>query len=131
MLQGCAVQKLHSNERLLTVLADFVDGANIGMIESRRRSRLPAKAFERLRVSRQFVGQKLEGDEPAKLGVLSLIDHTHAATTKLLDDAIVRNGLVNQWRSLALCANCGILSEVLRKTHLQTINLLRTPIPHH
>jgi hypothetical protein len=41
------------------------------MIESRRGSRLPAETFQRLRVSRQFIGQKLEGDEAAKLGVLS------------------------------------------------------------
>jgi hypothetical protein len=48
-----------------------------------------------LRVSRQFVGEKFEGDEAAKFGVLSFIDHTHAAATELLDDAVVRDGLVD------------------------------------
>ena len=55
-LQRHAIQKLHGNERLLTVLSDFVDGTDIGMIKSGRRTRLPAKPFQRLRVSRQFVG---------------------------------------------------------------------------
>ena len=95
MLQRHAIEKLHGNERLLTVFADFVDGANIGMIESRRCTRLPAKAFQRLRVSRQFIGQEFEGDKAAKLRILSLIDHTHAATTKLIDDAVMRDGLVD------------------------------------
>ena len=95
MLQGCAVQKLHGNERLLTVLADFVDGANIGMIESRRRARLPAKTFQSLRVSRKIIGKEFEGHETAKLSVLSLVDHTHSATTKFLDNAVVRCGLAN------------------------------------
>jgi hypothetical protein len=28
--------------------------------------------------------QELQGDKPAELGILGLIDHTHAAATKLL-----------------------------------------------
>jgi hypothetical protein len=95
MLQGHAVQKLHGNERLLTVLADFVDGANIGMIQSRGRTGLAAEAFQCLRVSRQFIGQEFEGDEAAKLGIVSLVDHTHPAATGLLIDAVVRDGLAD------------------------------------
>src|ERR1700687_4589142 len=95
MPQRHAVQELHGNERLLAMLADFVDGANIGMIESGCRACLPAKAFQRLRVARQFIGQEFQGDEATKLGVLSFIDHAHAATAKLLDDAVVRDGLAD------------------------------------
>src|SRR4029077_3738076 len=98
MLQGCAVQKLHSNERLLTVLADFVDGANIGMIESRGRPRLPAKPFQCLWVARQFIRQEFESHEAAKVGVLGFIDHTHTAAAEFLDNAVVRNGLADhEW----------------------------------
>ena len=89
MLQRHAIQKLHGDERLLAMFADFVDGANVGMIESRRRTRLPSKPFQRLRISRQFIGQEFESDESAKLGVFSFIDHAHAATAELLDDAVV------------------------------------------
>jgi len=96
MLQGCAVQKLHSNERLLTVLADFVDGANIGMIESRGRPRLPAKPFQCLWVARQFIRQEFEGHEAAKVGVLGFIDHAHAAAAELFKDAVMRDGLPDE-----------------------------------
>ena len=97
MLQRHAVQKLHGDERLLAVLPDFIDGADVGMIESRCRPCLSAKPLQRLRVSRQFLGQELEGHEAAKVGILSLIDHAHAAAPEFLDDAVVRNGLANHW----------------------------------
>ena len=41
------------------------------------------------------MGQKLQGDEAAKLGVLGFIDHTHSTAADLFDDAIMRDGLPN------------------------------------
>jgi hypothetical protein len=46
------------------------------MIQSGRRTGFAAEAFQSLRISRQFIGQEFEGDEAAKLGILSLVDHT-------------------------------------------------------
>ena len=95
MLQGYAVQKFHGNERLLAVLADFVDGADVGMIESRGGACLAAEALQRLRVARHFVGQEFEGDEAAEVGVFGLVDDAHAAAAELVDDAVVRDGLAD------------------------------------
>jgi hypothetical protein len=52
---------------------------------------------ERLSIPGNFIGQKLEGDEAMQSRVLGFVYHTHAATTELLDDAIVRNGLADHW----------------------------------
>jgi hypothetical protein len=41
MLQRYSVEKLHNQERMAILLPDLVDGADIGMIECRRRLRLP------------------------------------------------------------------------------------------
>ncbi len=60
-----------------------------------KRPGFPLKTFQRLRILRDIVGQKFQRDEAAKLGVLSLVDHTHAAATELLDDAVVRDGLAD------------------------------------
>ncbi len=95
MLQGDAIQKLHGDERLLPVFADFVDGTNIGVVEGGGGPRLPAKAFESLRIARHFLGQELEGDEAAKLRVFGFVNHAHASAAKFLDDAIVRDDLVD------------------------------------
>jgi len=51
ILQSHAIQKLHHDERLISVLADLVNCADIGMIQGRGSSCLASKAFERLRVS--------------------------------------------------------------------------------
>jgi hypothetical protein len=62
------------------------------VVESGRCSSLAAKAFQGLRVFRQFVGQEFKGDETAQFGVLSLVDHSHAAATEFFDNAVVRGG---------------------------------------
>jgi len=56
-------------------------------------------------------GQELESDEATKLGVLSPVDHTHPAATELLDDAVVRDGLVNHER--AQDSGCNVRGAVM------------------
>jgi hypothetical protein len=41
------------------------------------------------------IRQELQGHEPAKLGVLGLIDHTHPAGTESIEDTIMSNRLAN------------------------------------
>ncbi len=45
------------------------------------------------------IGQELESDETAKFHVFGFVDHTHTAAAKLLDNAVVRNGLADQYLS--------------------------------
>ncbi len=47
VLQGQAVQKLHGDERLVTVFSDFVDGADIRMVQRRSRFRFAPKPLQR------------------------------------------------------------------------------------
>ena len=63
MLQCHAVEKLHDEERMAVLLPDFIDGADIGMVESRRSLRLALEAGQGLGVSADIIGQKLEGDK--------------------------------------------------------------------
>jgi len=41
------------------------------------------------------VGQELEGDKPSELYIFGLVDHTHPAAPESLDDAVVRDGVVD------------------------------------
>ena len=43
-------------------------------------------------------GQELQSHKAIEPGVLSLVDDPHAAAAQLLDDAVVRDGLADQWR---------------------------------
>src|SRR5208337_2830856 len=65
VLQRQPVQKLHDDEGTLTMLADLMDSANVGMVESGRRPRLPVEALQSPRVSRQFIRKELQGNEAA------------------------------------------------------------------
>jgi hypothetical protein len=58
VLQCHAIQKLHRNEGLILVFADFIDGADVGVVQSRSRSCLPPKAFKRLRVAGYILRQE-------------------------------------------------------------------------
>src|SRR5947209_427050 len=73
-----------------------MDGANVRVVECRCSASFTPETFQSLRITGNVVGQELQGDEAAKLGVLGLVDHTHSAATQLLDDAVVRNGLAQQ-----------------------------------
>jgi hypothetical protein len=82
---------------LAALLADVVNRADVGMVESRGRLRFPLETGEGLRVSSHLIGQELQGHEAMQSRVLGLIDHTHAATAELLHDAVVRDGLADQF----------------------------------
>src|ERR1700683_1994246 len=102
MFQRLAIQKFHRDERLLPVPPDLVDRANIRMVQSRRCSSFAPKTFQRLRIFREFGGQEFKGDEAAKFGVLSLVDHAHTPAAEFFDDAVVRDGLADHFWPMRL-----------------------------
>jgi hypothetical protein len=95
MFQRPAFQKLHRDEGLTFVLIDFMDGADIRVIEGGRGARFPLESLEGLVVSRQRLRQELQRDESTEPGVFGFEHHAHAAATKLLEDAIVGDGVSN------------------------------------
>ena len=67
MFQRHAVEKLHGDERFAVLVVDFMDGADVGMIQGRGGLGLALEAAERLRVSGYIVGKELESDKAAEL----------------------------------------------------------------
>jgi hypothetical protein len=95
ILQRAAFEVLHHNVVTVLVLADVVNSANIGMVKSRCRPGLTTETLQSLGVFGHFIWQELQGNEAVKASVFGLVDNAHAAATKLLDNAIVRNRLVD------------------------------------
>jgi uncharacterized damage-inducible protein DinB len=60
------------------------------------------EAGQRLRISGDVVRQELEGDKAVQPGVFGLVDDAHAAATDLLNNAVVRDGPADHWRSMLL-----------------------------
>jgi hypothetical protein len=77
------------------LVVNFVDGANVGMVQRGGSLGFALKAAERLRVFGYIVGQKLERHKATEFHILSLVDHTHAAAAEFLDNAVVRDGLAD------------------------------------
>jgi hypothetical protein len=63
VLQRLSVEKLHRNERLTVVFADFVDGADIWVVQSGSSLRLTIEAAQSLGVQRKAVRKELQGNE--------------------------------------------------------------------
>ena len=92
MLQRHAIQKLHGNEGLAMLVVNFVNGADVRMIQRGSSFGFALKAGECLRVVGYIVRQELEGDKADQLHILGFVDHAHPTTTELFDDAVVRDG---------------------------------------
>jgi hypothetical protein len=88
------------------MLADFVNGADVGMIQRRRGPRLASETLQSLLVLGQLIGQELEGDEAPQFRIFGLVNHAHPAAAQLFDDAVVRNGLADHGGALKTLRAC-------------------------
>jgi len=66
------------------------------MIQRGGGARFTPEAFESLRVLGQVSRQTFHGNVAAKVQIFGFVANTHAATTELFDDAVVRDGLANE-----------------------------------
>ena len=96
VLQRAALQQLHGDEGAAFVIADIVDGANVGMVQRRSGSRLAQEAFQRGAVFGGILRKEFEGNLAAQAGVLGLIDDSHAAAAQFLQYAVMRDSLADQ-----------------------------------
>ncbi len=80
------------------MLADLVNGADVGMVQSRRSPSFASKTLERLQVPGKLVRQKLQRDKPPQLSVFGLVNDTHAAAAQFFDNAVMRDVLVDHKR---------------------------------
>src|SRR3954447_17548999 len=89
-------EELHHKKGPVDMAADLVNGADIWVIQSGGRPRLPTESLERIWVSSQIFGKELHCDETAEVQVLGLINHTHAAASNPAEDSVVAQNLAGQ-----------------------------------
>jgi hypothetical protein len=100
VFQRQAVQVLHHDEHSPLLVVNFVDGANVRMIQRRGRLCLALEAGESLCVFGDFIGKKFQSDEAMQPHILGLVDDSHSSTTEPLDDAVVRDRLADHWAEM-------------------------------
>ena len=91
VLERVALHSLHDQEGPSLVHAEVVDGADVGMIERRRGTRLARESIERLGRIRRLIRQELQRDQAAELRVFGLIDDAHTPAAEFGKDAVARN----------------------------------------
>jgi hypothetical protein len=89
--QAAARNVLEGTERSAIVLADFVDGHDIRMLELRDRLRLDAKSLQLIVFGVGPAANQLERHGPLQLGVMREVHDAHPTPAKFLFDAIPRN----------------------------------------
>ena len=69
------------------MLADVVDYADVGMVQSRRSLGFPLETHQRLLIAGYFFRQELKSHEAVQAGVFGLVHHPHTTTGDEADDA--------------------------------------------
>ena len=107
MLQRHAFQKFHGDERVAILLANFVDGADVGMIQRRCGASFAAETFQCLRIARDVFRQEFQRDKAAELGIFRFVNDAHTAASQFFQDAIVGDGAADrrlrfrhEWRTV-------------------------------
>ena len=93
MLQRCALQQFHGDERRAAFFIYVVNRADVGMIQRRSGLRLAAETLQRGSILHHFARQKFQRHLAPQLGVFRAVHHAHAAAANFLDDAVMRNHL--------------------------------------
>jgi hypothetical protein len=91
VFEGDAFEEFHGDKAASLVLPDFVNGADVGMVQSLGGTRLPAEALQGEGVPGQLIGKEFQGDKAAQFLVLRPIDDSHAAAAKSFEDLVAGN----------------------------------------
>ena len=74
-------------------LVDFVDRADVRVVQGRCCPGFTLKTVEGLCVVGEFIGKELQGHVATELEVFGLVDDAHATAADLAEDAVMGNCL--------------------------------------
>src|SRR5260370_40116950 len=81
---------LHRQKRPPVLLADVVDGANVGVVQRRGCQRFPPKTLQGTRIVYQIVRQEFQRDITLKSQIPRLVYNPHPSAAEFLDDSVMR-----------------------------------------
>src|SRR4051812_24266199 len=96
LVERLAFEQFHGDELLAVVVADFIDGADVAVVQRGCGASLALEALERLRITLEFAVEEFERDVAAEVDVLSFIYDAHAAAAEPTKDAVMRDVLTFQ-----------------------------------
>ena len=93
--QRLAVDVLHHEEEHIFDFIDFVDRADVRMIDGGRGASFSQEPGAGFLVADEIGGERFDGDGAMELCILGLVDHTHPAFSNFLGYAVVEYGFSN------------------------------------
>jgi hypothetical protein len=90
--QGRTGHVFHRDEVRPAVLADVVDGDDVGMVQRGGGARFLDESLAAFRARCALGPEQLDGDRPAEARVDGAVDGSHPALAERLDDLVVRDG---------------------------------------
>jgi hypothetical protein len=100
VLERFAIEELHHDETLPVVLVDFVNRADVRVIQSRCGLHFPPEPFKSGQVVGHPARQEFQPDWAMQPRGLSFVDDAHPAATELFDDAVVANRAADYGRGI-------------------------------
>ena len=108
--QALALQALHGDPRTPHgVLADVVDGDDVGMVEGRSGLRLQEEAPRALGIGHRRRVEQLDGHRAPEARVAGAVQHTHAAFAELVVELEALQGLAGHLGIFPFCGTKGLL----------------------
>ena len=83
----------HGDEGLPVDLVDLIDGANVGVIQRRRRAGLAKESGLGVRRAERLGGKEFERNKPLQAQILGFIDNPHPAFPEFFEDFVMGYGL--------------------------------------
>src|SRR5262245_23308666 len=96
LLEGFSLEVLHHHQEILTVARKLVDGTDASVIELGEHHRFATKPFHRVLIDEVGV-QQFQCDAAIQRFVDRFVDGAHAASTDLLDHAVLADRLPNHF----------------------------------
>jgi hypothetical protein len=96
VFQRHAFEKFHGDEGVAFLFANVMDGADVGMIESRGGLSFTLEAGEGVRIPSNIRREEFQGDEAVEANVFRFVNYAHTATAEFFKDTVVRDGLAYQ-----------------------------------
>ena len=113
-LERLALEEFHHDVDLAFVAADFMNGANVGVVEGGRSAGFALESFKGLLVVGQIFGEKFQCNETSQSGVFGLVNDAHPAASQLFEDAVVRDRTANHSGWLWALVRQGSLLQSVR-----------------
>ena len=87
------------------MLSEFVDCADVVVVQRRSNARFALESLQRRRIVAQLFRQELQSDAAAQLQILGTVHHTHAAPANDAQHAVMRDRSAGQRSRFRPCAH--------------------------